>query len=103
MFCHKSAPCISRSVNSRPAPGNIDAVSTDRQFLGVPAEGLQAIGCLIVAAGRLEGTIRRLAGDLLIYAGKQQPSALIKAVSEAGLPEQARTVFGGDQGLGLGR
>jgi|SRR5688572_18006920 len=58
-------------------------------FMGVQGESLEALGCITVAAGRLEGWIRTLAGDLGVYPGKAQPAELLKLIKTATLPSHA--------------
>lgn len=67
--------------------------TTSEKFLGVPGEALRAIGCLSVAAARLEWTIRSIAVDLLIPANDRQSSDLLKRIRRGaadGLPRHAR-------------
>lgn len=61
-------------------------------FLGVSADALHALGCLTVAGGRLEWSVRTLAADLEILPGNKQASDLLKEIRQAasrGLPRQA--------------
>jgi hypothetical protein len=67
--------------------------SQAESFLGVPEAELRAIGCLTVAAARLEWTIRTIAADLQISPGRQQAGDLLKEirrVTARGLPRHAR-------------
>ncbi len=64
------------------------------KFLGVSPEGLHALGCLVVAAARLERTIHSIAIDLWIPPNRKGSDQLLREIrqaSEAGrIPGHAR-------------
>ena len=64
-----------------------------RGFLGVPDPVLRALGCLTVAAGRLESTIRTMLADLQVNPGSMQTAQALREIRRAvgsGLPAHAR-------------
>lgn len=62
-------------------------------FMGVPESELRAIGCVTVAAARLEWTIRTVSADLYRNPAKRQANEVLREIRRAvadGLPAHAR-------------
>jgi hypothetical protein len=65
-----------------------------KKFLGVDPETLHALGCVVVAAGRLEDQVRDLLRNLYADPGKNQPTEILRLIRRqvraGGVPPHAR-------------